>query len=124
MHVVEDQIAETLAQLPADGHWCLPVLTQGPRAGYARILNVAWHFIAHTDSRFDAKVLEQFLAAYQEVRPLTIAELWAVPLALRILYIENLRRIARRTEWSQRGRKIADQFAESRRGFAIGEESK
>ena len=112
VHVVEDQIAETLAQLPTDGHWRLPVLTQGPRAGYARVLNVAWHFIAHTDSRFDARMLEQFLAAYQEVRPLTIAELWAVPTALRILYIENLRRIARRTEWSQRGRRIADQFAD------------
>src|SRR5262245_53136924 len=35
VHVVEDQIAETLAQLPADGHWRLPVLVQGPRAGYA-----------------------------------------------------------------------------------------
>jgi cyclic beta-1,2-glucan synthetase len=112
VHVVEDQIAETLAQLPADGHWRLPVLVQGPRAGYARVLNVAWHFIAHTDSRFDTSLLTQYLCAYQEVRPLTIAELWAVPTALRILYIENLRRIARRIEWSQLGRRIADQFAD------------
>jgi cyclic beta-1,2-glucan synthetase len=112
VHVVEDQIAETLAQLPPDGRWRLPVLTQGPRAGYARVLNVAWHFVAHTDSRFDPALLTQFLRAYQEVRPLTIAELWSVPTALRIVYIENLRRIARRIEWSQQGRRIADQFAD------------
>jgi cyclic beta-1,2-glucan synthetase len=112
VHVVEDQIAETLAQLPPDGRWRLPVLTRGPRAGYARILNVAWHFVAHNDSRFDGTLLAQFLNAYQEVRPLTIDELWAVPTALRIIYIENLRRIARRIEWSQQGRRIADQFAD------------
>src|SRR5262245_42113828 len=72
VHVVEDQIAETLAQLPTGGRWSLPVLTQGPRAGYARVLNVAWHFVAHNDSRFEGRLLEQFLRAHQEVRPLTI----------------------------------------------------
>ena len=33
--------------------------------------------------------------AYQEVEPLTIGELWAIAISLRILLVENLRRLAR-----------------------------
>ena len=38
-----------------------------------------------------------FVAAFQEVSPLTIGELWAVPAMLRLGLIENVRRMALRT---------------------------
>ena len=37
-------------------------------------------------------MLLRFVAAYQRVQPLTIGELWAVALALRIVLSDNLRR--------------------------------
>ena len=44
---------------------------------------VAWAFIAHTDSRFDPE-MRRFVRAYQRVQPLTIGELWAVAITLRV----------------------------------------
>ena len=40
------------------------------------------------------KLLRRFVRAYQEVQPLTIGELWAVAITLRIVLIENLTRLA------------------------------
>ena len=53
-----------------------------------------WAFVAHTDSHFDPDTLRRFILAYQRVQPLTIGELWAVAITLRIVLIENLRRLA------------------------------
>ena len=58
------------------------------------MLGLAWAYVAHTDSRFDPESLRRMVRAYQEVEPLTIGELWAVAISLRILLVENLRRLA------------------------------
>src|SRR5438132_7744480 len=102
-HVVEEQIREIRDDLPSGYYRQLPKLADGPFAGYPRVFGVAWAFIAHTDSRFDPDILCRFVRAYQCVQPLTIGELWAVAITLRIVLIENLRRSAslilhRRTE--------------------------
>ncbi len=93
-HVVEAQIRQVRDDLPPGYYRQLPKLADGPLAGYPRVLGLAWAFVAHTDSRFDAHLLRQFVAAYQRVQPLTIGELWAIAITLRIVLIENLRRAA------------------------------
>ena len=93
-HVVEEQIREIRVDLPAGYYRQLPKLAQGPFAGYPRVFGIAWAFVAHTDSHFDPVTLRRFIAAYQEVQPLMISELWAVAITLRIVLIENLRRLA------------------------------
>jgi cyclic beta-1,2-glucan synthetase len=72
----------------------LPELAAGPFVGYPRVFGLAWAFVAHTDSHFDPRVLRRFIDAYQRIQPLTIGELWAVAITLRIVLIENLRRLA------------------------------
>ncbi|WP_417774161.1 GH36-type glycosyl hydrolase domain-containing protein [Stappia sp.] len=93
-HVVEEQIHEIRDDLPPGYYRQLPKLSEGPFAGYPRVLGLAWAFVAHTDSLFDRERLRRFLVAYQEVQPLTIGELWAVAITLRFVLIENLRRLA------------------------------
>ncbi|MDB5874201.1 MAG: glycosyl transferase, partial [Ramlibacter sp.] len=92
-HLVEEQIREIRDDLPPGYYRQLPKLAAGPFAGYPRVLGLAWAFVAHTDSHFDPAVLRRFIAAYQRVQPLTIGELWAVAITLRIVLIENLRRL-------------------------------
>jgi cyclic beta-1,2-glucan synthetase len=58
------------------------------------VFGLAWALVEHTDSRFDKQMLVRFVDAYQRVQPLTIGELWAVAITLRIVLIENLRRAA------------------------------
>ena len=75
------------------------------------MFGVAWAYVAHTDSRFDPDVLRAFVTAYQRVQPLTIGELWAVAITLRIVLVENLRRVAEPSRPAARARK-ADVLAE------------
>ena len=110
-HVVEKQIHEVRANLPPSYYRQLPKLANGPFTGYPRVFEVAWAFVAHTDSLFDPEILRRYLRAYQEVQPLTIGELWAVAITLRIVLVENLRRIAQRIIDSRAGRRAADTLA-------------
>lgn len=93
-HVVEEQVWEIRSDLPPGYYKQLPKLADGPFAGYPRVFGIAWAFVAHTDSHFTTEALRSFLRAYQRVQPLTIGELWAVAITLRIVLIENLRRLS------------------------------
>ena len=93
-HLVDMQIREIGIDLPSGYYSQLPKLAGGPLAGFPRVFGTAWGAIAHTDSYFDTDTIRRYLIAYQEVQPLTIGELWAVPITLRIVLIENLRRVA------------------------------
>src|SRR5690606_8033378 len=53
-----------------------------------------------------------FIAAYQQVQPLTIGELWAVAITLRIVLVENLRRLADQITAGRRARTEADALAD------------
>ena len=111
-HLVEEQIREIRDDLPPGYYRQLPKLAAGPFAGYPRVFGVAWAFVAHTDSRFDPEMLRRFVRAYQRVQPLTIGELWAVAITLRIVLVENLRRSARRIVTSRAARQKADALAD------------
>ncbi len=93
-HVVEEQIREIRDDLPRGYYRQLPKLADGPLEGYPRVFGIAWAYVAHTDSHFDPQTLARFVQAYQRVQPLTIGELWAVAITLRIVLVENLRRSA------------------------------
>jgi cyclic beta-1,2-glucan synthetase len=111
-HLVEKQFREVRSDLPPGFYRQLPKLSDGPFAGYPRVLGIAWAFVAHTDSRFDVEMLRRFILAYQEVQPLTIGELWALSVTLRVVLVENLRRLADRTLENYAGRKAANYFAD------------
>jgi cyclic beta-1,2-glucan synthetase len=111
-YLIERQIHEIRSDLPPGYYRQLPKLADGPFAGYPRVLGMAWAFIAHTDSRFDPEMLCRFVQAYQEVEPLTIGELWALAITLRIVLIENLRRLAERIVRSRVAREQADSLAD------------
>jgi cyclic beta-1,2-glucan synthetase len=111
-HVVEEQIREIRDDLPRGFYRQLPKLAEGPFAGYPRVFGVAWAFVAHTDSRFDPQVLCRFIQAYQRIQPLTIGELWAIAITLRIVLVENLRRSAERIVNRRAARQTADALAD------------
>ena len=111
-HLVEEQIREIRDDLPAGYYRQLPKLADGPFAGYPRVFGIAWAFIAHTDSHFDPDILRRFIIAYQRVQPLTIGELWAVAITLRIVLIENLRRLTDQITAGREARADADALAD------------
>ena len=111
-HLVEEQILQTRADLPPGFYRQLPKLAEGPLAGHPRIFGLAWAYVAHSDSRFDPVTLTDFVNEYQLIQPLMIGELWAVAISLRLILIENLRRISQRIMAARRAREAADKFAD------------
>jgi cyclic beta-1,2-glucan synthetase len=111
-HVVDEQIREIKDDLPPGFYRMLPKLADGPLAGYPRVFGIAWALVAHTDSAFDFLKLTRFVAAYQRVQPLTIGELWAIAITLRITLVENLRRLAEAIVARLDARKLADALAD------------
>src|ERR1700689_959889 len=111
-YIVEEQLREIRDDLPVGFYEKLPKLASGHLKGYPRVYGVAWAFVAHTDSRFDPEVLRRFVIAYQRVQPLSIGELWAVAITLRVVLVENLRRLAARMVLSRDARNEADVLAD------------
>jgi len=119
-HVVEDQLREIRDDLPAGFYRELPKLAEGPHRGYPRVYGLAWAFVAHTDSRLDPDTLRRFVNAYQRVQPLTIGELWAVAITIRIVLVENLRRVAEAIVRGRAARQEADALADDVLGLRGG----
>jgi cyclic beta-1,2-glucan synthetase len=111
-HLVERQIHDILSDLPPQYYKQLPKLAEGPFKGYPRVFGLAWAFVAHTDSRFAPEMLCRYMRAYQEVQPLTIGELWALAITLKIVLIENLCRLAEELVESRALRREADVIAD------------
>ncbi|NOU21095.1 MAG: phosphorylase, partial [Methyloglobulus sp.] len=111
-HVIEEQVTDIHLDLPESYYRELPKLAGGVLAGYPRIYGIAWALVAHTDSRFAPDLLTVFVRAYQTIEPLTLGELWAIPITLRVLLVENLRRLAVRIMRSQTSRRLADEFVD------------
>ena len=93
-YVVDEHIRAIRRDLPAGFYRQLPKLASGPLRGYPRVYGIAWAIVAHTDNRFELDTLYRFCRAYQRVQPLTIGELWAIAITLRVVLIDNLSRLA------------------------------
>ncbi len=115
--IVDEQLREIRDDLPPDYYRELPKLAAGHLEGYPRVLGLAWAYIAHTDSRFDPESLRRMVRSYQEVEPLTIGELWAIAISLRILLVDNLRRVAEQIVRSRAARERADAIADGLLGL-------
>ena len=93
-YLVEEHIRTSKRDLPAGYSRELPRLQVGQSAGLPRVYDIALERISHGDGLVDPRTLPGFLEAYQSVTTLTLGELWAFPIMLRLALIENLRRVA------------------------------
>ncbi|MDZ4858747.1 MAG: glucoamylase family protein [Candidatus Hydrogenedentes bacterium] len=110
-YAIEDQIRAARRHLPRSFSQSLPQLSSGPAAGMPRVYGIATELISHADGAIDNASLGAFIAAYQTITPLTLGELWAIPIMLRLALIENLRRVSVRVAASLRDRDEATEWA-------------
>lgn len=92
-YLIEEQIILAKRHLPKGYSQGLPYLTKGDAVNLPRVYDIVLEVIAHSDGRVDALSLTNFIASYQKHSQLTLGELWAVPIMLRLAIIENIRRI-------------------------------
>ena len=111
-HLLEEQIRTAQRHLPRSFNRQLPQLLNGPWTNYPRVYEIALEIVSHTDGRIDASHLTSFVVGYQEVVPLKLGELWAIPIMLRLALIENLRRVAARMNGERKDRDEAGDWAD------------
>jgi len=109
-HIIGDSLTEIQTDLPAGYYRWLPKLTQGPLAGFPRVYVIALELTAHCDSGLDETNIDRFIQAIQSVTPLTVGEVWAVPIMLRLCLLDNLRRLAEHVVQFRDQRRIAEQW--------------
>ncbi len=112
-HIIADSLREVRHDLPPGYDELLPKLTAPPLTGYPRVYALALALVAHCDSELDEARITRFVRAFQEAAPLTIGELWALPTMLRLVLLENLRRLAERMVWGWEERRRAERWVNS-----------
>jgi cyclic beta-1,2-glucan synthetase len=111
-HLLEEQIRTARRHLPRGYSRELPRLGNALVAGTPRVYDLTLEFISHTHGRLDMDGLRAFIASYQEQRLLTLGELWALPIMLRLALIENVRRIVAGVTAGRRDRELAGHWVE------------
>lgn len=111
-YLIEEQIRTARKHLPPGYSRELPRLSDGPSSGLPRVYDIALETISHGDGRVDNESLSRFVTSYQSVMPLTLGELWAIPIMLRLALIENLRRVASRVMANWDDRNLANDWAD------------
>ncbi len=111
-YLIEEQIHLARRHLPRRYSRELPRLLGGRSARLPRVYDIVLEFVSRVDAQLEVESITAFLAAYEEVTPLKLGELWAVPIMLRLALIENLRRITDRLTFARRDRDLADHWAQ------------
>jgi cyclic beta-1,2-glucan synthetase len=112
-YLIEEQIRIIKRHVPKGYEKNLPQLANGCLQGYCpRVYDIALQIIEHGDGRWDLKNLSCFIRAYQSVTPLTLAELWGIPIMLRLALIENLSHACTKIASTRSGYNLADGWAD------------
>ncbi len=119
-HVVEEAIVGIRRDLPPRFYRQLPLMAGGdaPRA-----LAIAWAYVAQTDSAVSQTGFREIVEGFQEIQPLRIGELWALPSVLRFVLVENLRRLALRVARARDMRQAANEVADRLAAAPAGSEA-
>ncbi len=93
-YVIQKAIRQIGENMPRGYYRRLPKLVgtddRSPLSGYPRVYAVAREIIRIAEGQVDVDRVRRFIRAYQEVRPLTMGEIWALPTMLRLSLVELL----------------------------------
>lgn len=123
-YLIEEQVIIARKHLPKGYSEGLPYLQNGRSAGMPRVYDMVLEIISHSDGRVDSKSLCRFIASYQSEKTLTLGELWAIPIMLRLAVIENLRRVSERIALDMIDNKVAEYWADKMIATANDDPSK
>lgn len=112
LYLIEKEYKDIKHNMPESYYRGLPVISKGILKGYPRIYHIAVELISHTDGKIDENTIETFIKAYEKNTVLSIGELWALPIMIRIALIQNISKLADAIVFS---------LEEKKKGEALGE---
>ena len=109
--LIEEEVRTAKRYLPKGYSKALPKLKNGKHAGLPRVYDIAFEIISHSDGHVHIDNLTNFIVTYQKTDDLTLGELWAIPIMIRLALIENLSRMAARIAVDRMDTTLAHQWA-------------
>jgi cellobiose phosphorylase len=91
---IEEQVQVIRQNVTKDKFLKLHILDNGYLKGYPRVYAIALELVSHTDGRLDEALLLNFVKHYQTHKILTIGEIWALSLMIRLALVEKIRNIS------------------------------
>ncbi|MGE5073673.1 MAG: GH36-type glycosyl hydrolase domain-containing protein, partial [Anaerolineae bacterium] len=88
--MVEQSLREVHEELPTGFYEELPELRTGPLQGFPRVYDVALGLLSLSRGPLEIEQIRELTQLYQQVTPLKIGELWALPAMLRVAVLELL----------------------------------
>src|SRR6266513_2707685 len=110
-YLIREQVNDLRRSLPKKYYGELPLIASGSEAGLPRVYHVASKMVSESGGALEPEIIRKFLVAFQEITPLDIGELWALPLMLRLQLLECLRALAIQVEQQQSQSEEADFWA-------------
>jgi cyclic beta-1,2-glucan synthetase len=110
-YLIREQVTDLRESLPQKQYGELPLIASGLEAGLPRVYHLASEIVAESGGALEAEFIGKFLVAFQATTPLNIAELWALPLMLRLQLLQCLRTLAIQVEQQQSQSEEADFWA-------------
>jgi cyclic beta-1,2-glucan synthetase len=106
-YVIQQALRQVRQDMPEGFYRQLPKLGAPPLEGYPRVYALARAIIRYCECLPDLDRITRFVHAYQQITPLTMGELWAMPTMLRLGILEYLTQAVARVigleEWSDAG---------------------
>lgn len=89
-YIIQEQIVQLKEDLPPSYYKKLPRLVKGSFRGTPRVLELVHKLAILSDNVVDQDNASTAVKTYQEIRTLSLGELWAVPIMIRLMLIQLL----------------------------------
>ncbi|MGF1671871.1 MAG: glycosyltransferase 36, partial [Balneolaceae bacterium] len=89
-YIIQEQFVQIENDFPVKYQKSLPRLKDGPYQGLPRVYELVFNIITNNDNVINLSFLREYIQCYQEVESLRIGEIWAIPIVVRLILIEQL----------------------------------
>lgn len=89
-YIIQEQLVEIEVDFPREYQRAVPALKGGEHAGLPRVYDLVINYLIYNDYLVDPDTLQQYVQNYQQVQPLMLGEIWAIPIMIRFILIQKL----------------------------------
>lgn len=106
-YLVQQTCRQIREDMPPGFYRRLPKISAGTFNGYPRVYGIAQELLTTSEMHLDIDRVKRFIHLYQDLTPLTMGELWALPVMLRLGLLEFLAQAVCRITGLPRGEPAA-----------------
>lgn len=113
LYLIEKEYKVIKNSINKKSYKSLPLSKDSKMKMYPRIYKVAIDMVSITEGNIDLQAIRSFVRSFEKEQFLNMEEIWALPIMLRIVLIQNIGRISNRVVYIEKERNKAEIFADA-----------